>query len=118
MKKVVLKEMLRNEEEIMKEAMSHIAGTYKEHYAGEKTGIQTIDVLEELDILSEFCQSNIIKYAMRYGKKDGYNEKDLFKIIHYTVLLLNHERSNRKAADEAVVEGGRYTVPNSFKQWG
>ena len=24
---------------------------------------------------------------MRYGKKDGYNKKDLMKIIHYTILL-------------------------------
>ena len=24
---------------------------------------------------------------MRYGKKDGYNKKDLLKIIHYTILL-------------------------------
>jgi len=35
----------------------------------------------------EACHSNIIKYAMRYGKKEGYNKKDLLKIIHYTILL-------------------------------
>ena len=28
-----------------------------------------------------------IKYLMRYGKKGGYNKKDLFKAIHYIVLL-------------------------------
>jgi hypothetical protein len=32
---------------------------------------------------------NIIKYAMRYGKKEGYNEKDLLKIIHYAIMALH-----------------------------
>jgi hypothetical protein len=27
-----------------------------------------------------------MKYAMRFGKKDGKNPKDLFKIIHYAII--------------------------------
>ena len=33
--------------------------------------------------------SNIIKYAKRFGKKDGDNPKDIMKIIHYSIFLLN-----------------------------
>ena len=33
-----------------------------------------------------------MKYAQRYGKKDGYNRADLFKVIHYGFLALyNHD---------------------------
>ena len=39
-----------------------------------------------------FCIGNILKYAQRYGKKDGYNRADLFKVIHYGFLALyNHD---------------------------
>jgi len=35
------------------------------------------------------CRDTAIKYLMRYGKKDGYNKKDLMKAVHY-IVLLNH----------------------------
>ena len=33
---------------------------------------------------------------MRYGKKDGYNKKDLMKIIHYTILLWHFTQGEDK----------------------
>ena len=30
---------------------------------------------------------------MRYGKKDGRNKMDLYKAIHYIVLLINSEEN-------------------------
>ena len=37
-----------------------------------------------------------MKYAQRYGKKDGYNRKDLLKVLHYALIELYvhdlHER--------------------------
>jgi hypothetical protein len=39
-----------------------------------------------------FCIGNIMKYVQRYGKKDGYNRKDLMKVLHYTIMALhNHD---------------------------
>jgi hypothetical protein len=35
-----------------------------------------------------FCVGNILKYAQRYGRKDGKNDLDLYKILHYTIMLL------------------------------
>jgi len=29
---------------------------------------------------------NVIKYAMRYGKKEGRNQLDLLKLIHYAII--------------------------------
>ena len=39
-----------------------------------------------------FCIGNIVKYALRYGKKEGRNRKDLLKILHYGIMLVyNHD---------------------------
>ena len=32
---------------------------------------------------------NVLKYAQRYGKKDGANRKDLMKILHYSLIALH-----------------------------
>jgi hypothetical protein len=37
-----------------------------------------------------------LKYIMRYGKKDGFNKKDLLKVIHYTVLLWHFTQDEEK----------------------
>lgn len=74
------------EDKIIGELIKYIQSTYKQHYVG-KNEVQTIDMWESLDIQAEACQSNVLKYAMRYGRKDGYNKKDLLKILHYTILL-------------------------------
>jgi len=29
-----------------------------------------------------------MKYAQRYGKKNGFNRADILKIVHYAVILL------------------------------
>ena len=35
-----------------------------------------------------FCIGNIMKYAMRYGKKDN-KRLELLKIIHYAIIALH-----------------------------
>lgn len=77
-----------NEDTILEEIQRYIKSTYKQHYAG-KDEIQTLDVWKSLNIDEETFRSNIIKYAMRYKYKQGQELKDLMKIIHYTILLLN-----------------------------
>ena len=42
-----------------------------------------------------FCIGNILKYAQRYGKKEGYNRKDLMKVLHYGIIALHvHDLKN------------------------
>ena len=44
-----------------------------------------------------FCIGNIMKYAQRYGKKNGYNRSDLLKVVHYGIMALhNHDRSENE----------------------
>lgn len=82
-----------NEDTIIEYIQKYIDKTYAQHYVG-KQGAQVIDVWKSLDIDEESFRSNIIKYAMRYKYKDGSNLKDLMKIIHYTILLIDRNHSD------------------------
>ena len=50
--------------------------------------IQSTEFIVDAGHGEGFCIGNIIKYAQRYGKKNGKNDADLLKIIHYAVILL------------------------------
>ena len=76
-----------NEEEIVKELLEYIRGTYKQHYAANDENIQTLDFIEASHKDGEpFCRDNILKYTSRYDKK-GTAERDILKIQHYSILL-------------------------------
>ena len=83
--------MKYREDEILDEVKEYIGNTYNQHYSTTEDGFQVQDMLRQLDIDKDFCQANAIKYLCRYGKKDGYNRKDLLKAIHYIVLLMSSE---------------------------
>ena len=83
-----------HEDEILKDIESYVSGTYRGHYTGtthEYRNVQTLDLMAARDIASGFCQANIIKYASRYGSKEGKEKKDLMKVIHYAMLLLHFD---------------------------
>lgn len=82
-----------SEDVVIKYLEKYIKGTYSQHYVGS-SGIQAIDVWKSLNIDEESFRSNIIKYAMRYKYKDGTNLKDLVKILHYTILLIDRNHSD------------------------
>jgi hypothetical protein len=76
-----------NEEEIVRELLEYIRGTYKQHYAANDENIQTLDFIEAAHQDGEaFCRDNILKYTSRYDKK-GTADRDIMKIQHYSVLL-------------------------------
>ena len=68
--------MKYNEDKILEDVLKYIKGTYSKHYSVDK----------------DFSLSNAIKYLCRYGKKDGKNKMDLYKAIHYIVLLISSEK--------------------------
>jgi len=89
-----------DEQEILKEISEYIASTYGAHYS--KHGIQTLDLIDSVGDAEAFCRSNILKYASRYDRK-GTARKDIIKIIHYAVLLLNF--NDKTAASNALQSG-------------
>ncbi len=82
-------EFRRNEDFVLEKLFEYICGTYEEHYSSERKDRDVFDDWDDMGIAKEAYLSNIIKYAKRFGKKDGYNKKDLMKVLHYTVLLMN-----------------------------
>ena len=68
------------------ELKDYIDSTYDQHYAKGK--YQATDMIVDAGFGAGFCVGNIMKYAMRYGKKDD-KKKELLKIIHYAMIALH-----------------------------
>ena len=80
------------EDKILNEIKSYIGNTYDQHYANGK--YQATDMILDAGHGEGFCLGNIMKYAMRYGKKNGKNTADLLKIIHYAIIALYLQENN------------------------
>lgn len=79
-----------NEDKILAELQDYIDNTYGEHYSQNK--FQATEFIMDSGHGVGFCVGNIMKYAQRYGKKEGYNRKDLLKVLHYAIMALhNHD---------------------------
>tara|TARA_Y100001973_G_C5207884_1_gene342989 strand:- start:5610 stop:5885 length:276 start_codon:yes stop_codon:yes gene_type:complete len=79
-----------NEGDLIAEIKDYIDGTYGEHYS--TNNYQATEFIIDGGHGEGFCVGNIMKYAQRYGKKNGYNRKDLMKIIHYAIIAMyNHD---------------------------
>ena len=89
--------MKYNEKEILDEISDYISNTYSAHYS-QNDGVQTLDLIDAVGDAEAFCRSNILKYASRYDRK-GTARKDLFKIVHYAVLLLHFSDKSARAAE-------------------
>ena len=76
-----------NEDKILNELKAYIGNTYNQHYANGK--YQATDMIVDSGHGEGFCMGNIMKYAMRYGKKEGHNDTDLYKIVHYAIIAIH-----------------------------
>jgi hypothetical protein len=76
-----------NEDKFLKDIKVYIDETYTSHYA--KSEKQATEHIVDQGHGTGFCMGNILKYAQRYGKKDGYNKKDLLKIVHYAIIQMS-----------------------------
>ncbi len=82
-----------SEDRIIKELDAYIKSTYGQHYS--KNNFQATEFIIDGGHGEGFCIGNILKYAQRYGKKDGYNRKDLLKVLHYGIIALHvHDLNN------------------------
>ena len=90
-----------NEGALIQELQSYIDSTYGEHYSQNK--YQATEFIIDGGHGEGFCIGNILKYAQRYGKKDGYNRKDLLKVLHYAIIALHvHDIGEQEAEEEQV----------------
>jgi len=86
-----------DEDKYNKEIMEYIDSTYTAHYSGK---YQATDMIIDAGHGVGFCVGSIMKYAKRYGKKDGHNRKDIMKIIHYGIILLHIHDKNQNDDNE------------------
>ena len=75
-----------NEGELIDQLREYIESTYDGHYSKNK--FQSTQFILDSGHGEGFCIGNIMKYAQRFGNKNGKNRKDLLKILHYTMIAL------------------------------
>ena len=75
-----------NENKTLEELKEYIDKTCDEHYSRNK--FQATEFIIDGGHGEGFCIGNILKYAQRYGKKNGKDRKDLLKVIHYGIIAL------------------------------
>ena len=86
------------EDTLLKEIKEYIDATYTQHYSGKT---QATDFIIDAGHGDGFCIGSIMKYAKRYGRKAGYNRKDLMKIIHYAIIALHIHNLEHKEKDDS-----------------
>lgn len=83
-----------DEDNAMAEIQAYIDNTYSQHYA--QTGVQATEFIIDAGHGEGFCIGNVLKYAQRYGRKDGKNRQDLMKVIHYAIVALSINNTQEK----------------------
>tara|TARA_Y100000114_G_scaffold156712_1_gene184906 strand:- start:2241 stop:2558 length:318 start_codon:yes stop_codon:yes gene_type:complete len=78
------------EDVILEDLKKYIDSTYSKHYAQGK--LQATEIIFDADHGVGFCIGNIMKYAQRYGKKNGFDDNDLYKIVHYAIIVLGQKQ--------------------------
>ena len=78
-----------DEDKLLKEFASYIDNTYDQHYSLNK--YQSTEFIIDSGHGEGFCIGNIMKYAMRYKRKDQGYLQDILKLIHYAIILYGEE---------------------------
>jgi hypothetical protein len=104
-----------------KKILDYIEGTYNEHYGHNVNGrnIQVIDMWEGLGSLGTTSRDSALKYISRYGRKNGFNEKDLFKAVHYILLMMysaKNESGTAPVCGSPVANNEIQAYPKGYEQ--
>ena len=93
-----------NENKVLEDVKEYVDKTYNSHYAQTKN-YQATEIIIDQGHGTGFCMGNILKYAQRYGKKEGRNKADLMKVIHYAIIQLSqdHYQGNQEPALRSVI---------------
>ena len=84
-----------SEDKVISELQKYVDETYSQHYAQRK--YQSTQFIEDCGHGEGFCMGNILKYAQRYGRKNGKSRVDLMKILHYGIIMLHlHDMESKK----------------------
>jgi len=90
-----------NENALLAELKDYVDKTYNEHYSQNK--YQATEFIIDAGHGEGFCIGNVMKYAQRYGKKNGKNRKDILKVLHYALILLHIHDLSLDEAEKRVL---------------
>ena len=83
-------------DKLLEDLGNYVKDKEKSNYYGDDT-VQVVDLLRSSDDLDSFCRGNAIKYIIRAGKKVDLVELDLFKAIHYIlIMILENEDADKQ----------------------
>ena len=82
-----------NEDKLLEEFKEYVDKTYAGHYS--KNSFQASEFIIDCGHGMGFFMGNVLKYAQRYGKKDGNNRQDILKILHYALMALHQHDKNQ-----------------------
>ena len=85
------------EDKVIESLKQYIDSTYEKHYGSGK--FQATEVIFEAQHGEGFCIGNILKYAQRYGKKNGRDKNDLMKVLHYGIIALHVHNLNNEESE-------------------
>ena len=91
---------------IIDDVKKYIDETYSSHYSSTKK--QATEIIIDQGHGEGFCMGNILKYAQRYGKKDGKNKADLMKVIHYAIIQLSQDHYTQSTIDLLKYDIGKW----------
>ena len=83
-----------DENKTLTELKTYIDQTYRQHYS--QNSFQATEFIIDGGHGEGFCIGNILKYAQRYGKKNGKDRNDLLKVIHYGIIALYVDKLEKK----------------------
>jgi hypothetical protein len=75
-----------DEGDFLKKIEKYIDSTYVAHYTNQN-GMQLLEFFDD-EKIKDFCQISASKYILRFGRKNGKDIKDLYKSIHYMMILM------------------------------
>ena len=98
-----------NEDVLIKQFKEYVDKTYDQHYSQNK--YQATEFIIDGGHGEGFCIGNMLKYAQRYGKKNGYNRADLLKVLHYALIetLYVHD-TEQKILEEYIMKISESTL--------
>ena len=102
-----------NEDNALCDIKDYIDSTYTQHYSGK---YQATDMIIDAGHGTGFCIGNIMKYAKRYGKKNGLNKADLLKIIHYAIIQLHVHETNQSNKKDEIKQPKVNSIPTNYVQ--
>ena len=99
-----------DEDRILNDLRDYIEHTYDfGHYS--LNNFQATEFIMDSGHGEGFYIGNVMKYAQRYGKKNGKDRKDLLKIAHYAIMAIYNHDKEHKNSEETV---SKSTYPSTW----